>query len=76
MGTYHVVSVGSAKLAISTLGRYAHEFSGEHDPATRTALEAAGFRRIDADAAATRVTDLCVYYFGRRGDLTVAELLF
>ncbi|MEZ0114321.1 hypothetical protein ABH920_008355 [Catenulispora sp. EB89] len=75
-GTYHVVTVGSGNLAVSTLGRYATEYSGDPDPAARTALETAGFQWIDADVAAIRVTDLCVYHFGHRSDLTVAELLF
>ncbi|MEY9863841.1 hypothetical protein ABH935_009494 [Catenulispora sp. GAS73] len=75
-GTYHVVTVGSGNLAISTLGRYAREYSGEHDPAARAVLETAGFQWIDGEVAAIRVTDLCVYYFGHRSDLTVAELLF
>ncbi|WP_194908443.1 hypothetical protein [Catenulispora rubra] len=79
-GTYHVVTVGngdsSGNLAISTLGPYATEYSGDPDPTAQTALEAAGFQWIDADVASIRVTDLCVYYFGQRSDLTVNDLLF
>ena len=86
-GSYHVVFVGGGeggdgdgdcRLAISTLGWYAQEFSEEDwlYPIARRALEAAGFRWIGEDVAGIRVTDLCVYSFGRRDELTVGELLF
>ncbi|MFF9913880.1 hypothetical protein [Streptomyces sp. NPDC013457] len=74
-GTYHVVEAGGDRLLISTLGPFAtaeYEFS----EAARRALEAAGFRWIDGDTGAIRVTDLCVYYFGGRNAVTVDTALF
>ncbi|MCT4357735.1 hypothetical protein M5362_32025 [Streptomyces sp. Je 1-79] len=73
-GTYYVIEAGGSRLLISTLGPFA---TGEDDGcAARGALESAGFRWIDAETGAIRVTDLCVYYFGAREPLTVETLLF
>ncbi|MEU6314010.1 hypothetical protein [Streptomyces sp. NPDC047014] len=76
-GTYHVIRYGDggrSELYISTLGR----FAGDHEdaPAARAALEAAGFRWIDAATGSVRVTGLGVYYFGAREPLDVHTLLF
>ncbi|MFB7368627.1 hypothetical protein ACFC0D_02070 [Streptomyces sp. NPDC056222] len=73
-GTYYVIEVGENRLLISTLGPFAT--AEDDDSAGRRALERAGFRWIDAETGAIRVTDLCVYYFGGRGPLTVETLLF
>ncbi|MFG2639600.1 hypothetical protein ACGFYP_01240 [Streptomyces sp. NPDC048370] len=79
-GTYHVIETGEARVLISSLGPFAtaeDTEDGEDDaPAARGALERAGFRWIDAETGAIRVTDLCVYYFGARVPLTVESLLF
>lgn len=40
------------------------------------ALASAGFRWIDDETGAIRVTDLCVYHFGAREPLTVDALHF
>ncbi|MEV5747144.1 hypothetical protein AB0L00_04945 [Actinoallomurus sp. NPDC052308] len=73
-GTYHVIEFGESKLFISALGRFA---SGDDtDLIGRRALESAGFRWIDETTGAIRVTDLCVYYFGKREPLSVDTLLF
>ncbi|MFJ3856647.1 hypothetical protein ACIPRL_10505 [Streptomyces sp. NPDC090085] len=77
-GTYHVIGYGEggrSEVLISTLGR----FAGDHDdddPAARAALEAAGFRWIDADTGSIGVSGLGVYYFGAREPLDVQTLLF
>ncbi|MGW6945856.1 hypothetical protein [Streptomyces xanthophaeus] len=75
-GTYHVIGYGAKgrEVLISTLG----PFAGNHedDPAARAALEAAGFRWIDAATGSVRVTGLGVYYFGGRDPLDVQTLLF
>ncbi|MFD3696323.1 hypothetical protein ACFWUZ_09190 [Streptomyces sp. NPDC058646] len=75
-GTYHVIGYrgDGSEVLISTLGR----FAGDHDedPAARAALEAAGFRWIDAATGSVRVTDLGVYHFGSRQPLDVQTLLF
>ncbi|MEU4268627.1 hypothetical protein [Streptomyces sp. NPDC026092] len=81
-GTYHVIEAGGRRFLISTLGPFAtdEEEGYEEDSAAyataRHALERAGFRWIDAETGTIRVTDLCVYYFGGRGPLTVGALLF
>ncbi|MCX4985923.1 hypothetical protein [Streptomyces sp. NBC_00572] len=74
-GTYYVIEVGGERLLISTLGPFATAEEDAPDTACR-ALEAAGFRWIDGETGAIRVTDLCVYYFGGRNSLTVDALLF
>ncbi|MFE6065492.1 hypothetical protein [Streptomyces sp. NPDC056525] len=74
-GTYHVIEVGGDRLLISTLGPFATAEEDAPDAAWR-ALESAGFRWIDGETGAIRVTDLCVYYFGGRNPLTVDALLF
>ncbi|WP_318212233.1 hypothetical protein [Streptomyces sp. SJL17-1] len=74
-GTYHVIEVGGDRLLISTLGPFATAEENFPD-AARRALESAGFRWIDGETRAIRVTDLCVYYFGGRNPLTVDALLF
>ncbi|WP_055603971.1 hypothetical protein [Streptomyces aureus] len=74
-GTYHVIEVGGDRLLISTLGPYATAEEDAPDAAWR-ALESAGFRWIDGDTGAIRVTDLCVYYFGGRNAITVDTALF
>ncbi|MEU7112174.1 hypothetical protein [Streptomyces sp. NPDC046182] len=73
-GTYYVIEAGEGRVLISTLGPFAT--AENDDTAARRALERAGFRWIDAETGAIRVTDLCVYYFGGRGPLTVETLLF
>ncbi|RSS68890.1 hypothetical protein [Streptomyces sp. WAC06614] len=74
-GTYHVIEYGDGReLFLSTLGPYAGDH--EDDPEARAALEAAGFRWIDAERGAVRVTGLGVYYFGARIPLDVHTLLF
>ncbi|MBT2442898.1 hypothetical protein J7E93_22875 [Streptomyces sp. ISL-36] len=88
-GTYHVIECGEGfesgeggeggeyELFISTLGRFATAGPGaDIDLVARRALESAGFRWIDDSTGAIRVTDLCVYYFGRREPLSVDTLLF
>ncbi|MFE5941947.1 hypothetical protein [Streptomyces sp. NPDC056480] len=74
-GTYHVIEIGGDRLLISTLGPFATAEEDAPD-AARRALESAGFRWIDGETGAIRVTDLCVYYFGGRNPLTVDALLF
>ncbi|MFC9339222.1 hypothetical protein ACFT0G_28065 [Streptomyces sp. NPDC057020] len=74
-GTYHVIEVGGDRLLISTLGPFATAEEDAPD-AARCALASAGFRWIDGETGAIRVTDLCVYSFGRRDSLTVDALLF
>ncbi|WP_329274536.1 hypothetical protein [Streptomyces sp. NBC_00691] len=74
-GTYHVIETGGGRLLISTLGPFATGEQEAHD-AARRALESAGFRWIDEETGAIRVTDLCVYYYGGRNPLTVDALLF
>ncbi|WP_406066022.1 hypothetical protein OG462_41075 [Streptomyces sp. NBC_01077] len=74
-GTYHVIEVGGDRLLISTLGPFATAEEDAPDAAWR-ALESAGFRWIDGETGAIRVTDLCVYSFGGRNPLTVDALLF
>ncbi|MET7757520.1 hypothetical protein ABZT27_22870 [Streptomyces sp. NPDC005389] len=74
-GTYHVIGVGGDRLLISTLGPFATAEENAPD-AARRALESAGFRWIDGETGAIRVTDLCVYHFGGRNPLTVDALLF
>ncbi|MEV7375757.1 hypothetical protein AB0O51_33315 [Streptomyces sp. NPDC090301] len=74
-GTYHVIEVGGDRLLISTLGPFATAEEDAPD-AARYALASAGFRWIDGETGAIRVTDLCVYSFGRRDSLTVDALLF
>ncbi|MFF5446396.1 hypothetical protein [Streptomyces sp. NPDC012888] len=74
-GTYHVIGYRDGReVFISTLGPYA----GDHgdDPEARAALEAAGFRWIDAAQGGVAVTGLHVYYFGAREPLDVHTLLF
>ncbi len=73
-GTYHVIACGESLVRISTLGRFATSYDA--DPTAHQALEAAGFRWIDDETGAIKVTDLCVYYFGGRVPLTVDTLLF
>ncbi|MFF1496913.1 hypothetical protein [Streptomyces sp. NPDC058304] len=73
-GTYHVISCGDEDIYVSTLGRFVTGHDDRH-PARR-ALEEAGFRWIDGTTGRIRVTDLCVYYFGRREPLDVDTLLF
>ncbi|WP_406858827.1 hypothetical protein ABZO31_00710 [Streptomyces sp. HUAS MG47] len=73
-GTYHVIKFGDSAVRISTLGPYAS--AAESGMAARPPLEAAGFRWLDEDTAATKVTDLCVYYFGDREALAIETLLF
>ncbi|MYX32797.1 MULTISPECIES: hypothetical protein [unclassified Streptomyces] len=73
-GTYHVIACRGNLVHISTLGRFATGYDA--DPTARQALEAAGFRWIDDETGAIKVTDLCVYYFGGRVPLTVDTLLF
>ncbi len=73
-GTYHVIRFGGSHVLISTLGPFAT--GHDADPAARRTLESAGFRWIDETTGAITVTDLCVYYFGDRGPLTVETLLF
>ncbi|MEU9700095.1 hypothetical protein [Streptomyces sp. NPDC047981] len=79
-GTYHVIEAAGRRLHISTLGPFATDeeegYEGSADSGAREALEAAGFHWIDWDTGATVVTDLCVYFFGSRGPLTVGALLF
>jgi hypothetical protein len=70
-GTYHVIRFGDGEVLVSTLGRFV-----TGDDAGRHVLESAGFRWIDQTIGAVQVTDLYVYYFGKRGPLTVATLLF
>ncbi|MGW1251778.1 hypothetical protein [Streptomyces sp. NPDC002535] len=74
-GTYHVIEIGGDRLLISTLGPFATAEEDAPD-AARSALASAGFRWIDGETGAIRVTDLCVYSFGRRDSLTVDALLF
>ncbi|MFV6026785.1 hypothetical protein [Streptomyces sp. NPDC056264] len=74
-GTYHVIEIGGDRLLISTLGPFATAEEDATD-AARCALASAGFRWIDGETGAIRVTDLCVYFFGRRDSLTVDALLF
>ncbi|MEU6987168.1 hypothetical protein ABZ946_27620 [Streptomyces sp. NPDC046324] len=73
-GTYYVIETGEDRVLISTLGPFAT--AENDDTAARRALERAGFRWIDGETGAIRVTDLCVYYFGSRSPLTVDTLLF
>jgi hypothetical protein len=68
-GTYHVIEFGESELFISTLGRFAS--GADTDLIARQAFETAGFRWIDETTGAIRVTDLCVYYFGKREPLIV-----
>jgi hypothetical protein len=70
-GTYHVINFGNSEIHVSTLGRFV-----TGDDAARHVLESAGFRWIDPTIGAIQVTDLHVYYFGRRAPLPVATLLF
>lgn len=72
-GTYHVIEFGDGEVWISTLGRFA--IAHEAGTAARPVL-AAGFRWIDEETEAIQVTDLYVYYFGRRAPLSVGTLLF
>lgn len=75
-GTYHQVEVAGSWLLISTLGPFV---AGDNQPSpnpARLALEAAGFRWIDATLGAVSVEGLPVYYFGRRSPLNVQTLLF
>ncbi|MFE6787590.1 hypothetical protein ACFVFF_35550 [Streptomyces sp. NPDC057680] len=74
-GTYHVIEIGGDRLLISTLGPFATAEEDAPD-AARCALASAGFRWIDGETGTIRVTDLCVYSFGRRDSLTVDALLF
>ncbi|MFD8073401.1 hypothetical protein ACFV3E_12195 [Streptomyces sp. NPDC059718] len=73
-GTYHVIECDESELFVSTLGRFVT--GHDTDPAARHALESAGFRWIDAPTSEIQVTDLCVYYFGKRDPLSVDTLLF
>ncbi|MFJ9915033.1 hypothetical protein [Actinacidiphila glaucinigra] len=73
-GTYHVIACRGSLVHVSTLGRFATSYDADHS--ARQALEAAGFRWIDDETGAIKVTDLCVYYFGGRVPLTVDTLLF
>ncbi|WP_433175427.1 hypothetical protein [Actinoallomurus sp. CA-150999] len=73
-GTYHVIEFGESELFISALGRFAG--GADTDLIARQALESAGFRWIDETTGAIRVTDLCVYYFGKREPISVDTLLF
>lgn len=73
-GTYYVVEHNAGEVCVSTLGRFVSDEAA--DPGVRDALEAAGFRWIDMALGRIIVTDLCVYYFGRREPLTVHQLLF
>ncbi|MGW4896185.1 hypothetical protein ACWEQL_28615 [Kitasatospora sp. NPDC004240] len=73
-GTYHVYELGEEEVRVSTLGRFATAWDDGH-PA-RAALEAAGFRWIDAADGAVTVEGLAVYHFGARRPLTVDTLLF
>jgi len=80
-GTYHVIKIGEYRVLISTLGRFAKGYdtgdgTGGAPAAARRALERAGFRWIDRTDGAILVTGLCVYYFGTREPLQVADLLF
>ncbi|MCX4844392.1 hypothetical protein [Streptomyces sp. NBC_00893] len=76
-GTYHVIRSGERKIFVSALGRFAtSDEDNRTTRAARTALEAAGFRWIDAATGTIRVTGLCVYYFGSRKPLNVETLLF
>jgi hypothetical protein len=74
-GTYHVIQLGGASsIQVSTLGPYVT--SDDPNVTARRALEAVGFRWIDAALGAIRVDGLCVYYFGNRDPLDVHTLLF
>ncbi|MDI2129070.1 hypothetical protein [Yinghuangia seranimata] len=61
---------------ISTLGPYATTYEDFEEPPARAALESAGFRRLGDTLGVVHAEGLCVYYFGRRGPLTVRQLLF
>ncbi|MFD7260482.1 hypothetical protein [Streptomyces sp. NPDC059874] len=74
-GTYHVIGYRDGReLYVSTLGPFAGDL--DDDPEARAALEAAGFRWIDAECGAVRVSGLGVYHFGSREPLDVFTLLF
>ncbi|MFJ2056139.1 hypothetical protein ACIOMM_09375 [Streptomyces sp. NPDC087908] len=74
-GTYYVIEAGGDRLLLSTLGPFVTAAEPLPEAVVR-ALVSAGFRWIDDETGALRVTDLCVYYFGAREPLTVGELLF
>lgn len=73
-GTYHVIEHGAGRIYVSSLGRFVSD--EDADPVVRGALEAAGFRWIDARLGQIIVAGLPVYHFGRREPLSVHTLLF
>lgn len=74
-GTYVHLQVDDGILEVSELGRFV---AGEHSlPArARESLERAGFLFVEGALAADFFDGLGVYYFGRRGPLSVYNLLF
>ena len=77
-GTFHTFTTAAGTVTVSTLGPF-FTLTGA-DPqaqaAMQAAMQAAGFRHIDAALAAIRVDGLHVYYFGTREPLDVGTLLF
>ncbi|MFF2142940.1 hypothetical protein [Kitasatospora sp. NPDC058190] len=81
-GTYHAIRLGEGgTVRVSTLGPFVGTLGEwdrtlDDDSPARTALERAGFHWVERATANLIVTDLCVYWFGRRLPLNVDTLLY
>lgn len=73
-GSYYVITTSVDVVTVSTLGAF-FSCDDQLSPAC-TAMQAAGFRFIDGHLARIVFDGLAVYFFGRRGPLTVSDLLF
>lgn len=71
-GTFHAIDTAEGRIDVSALGPFVRLDAA---PRASRALKAAGFQDIDP-IAGIEMTGLCVYSFGRRDPLCIADLLF